>query len=151
MLFPKESIQLLTRVLAKNGWIELPARGTSMYPFIKKGDICRFSVTTTESIKKGDVLLFRTLGGNLVAHRFCRMVTRNKQLYYLCKGDTNLKHDEAIGLDQLIGKLTWIERKRRIIHTTDLYAHVWGRIILTFPMIALLLRFYLNRKESFQV
>lgn len=151
MQFPKESIQLLIRVMSRRGWIELPARGTSMYPFIKKGDVCRFIVTNTDNIKKGDILLFRTLGGNLVAHRYCRMVTRNQQLYYLCKGDTNLKHDEAIGLDQMIGKLTWIERNRRIIHTTDRFANIWGRIVLKFPMIALLLRFYLNRKENVQV
>jgi signal peptidase I len=150
MPFHKESFQLLIRVMRRRGWIELPARGTSMYPFIQKGDICRFIVTKAESIKKGDILLFRTSSGNLVAHRFCRMVTRNQQLHYLCKGDTNLKHDEAISLDQMIGKLTRIERNRRIIHATDLFAFVWGRTVLTFPMIALLLRFYLNRKESLQ-
>ncbi|WP_167052019.1 S24/S26 family peptidase [Paenibacillus aceris] len=121
-----------------------------MYPFIKKGDICRFVLTETERIKKGDIILFRTSNGNFVAHRFCRLVTRSQQLHYLCKGDTNLAHDEVIALDQVIGKLTWIERNGRIIHVTDLAAYVWGRVVLTFPLTSLLLRFYLNRRESTQ-
>jgi signal peptidase len=121
-----------------------------MYPFIKKGDICHFVSTQDANLKKGDIILFHTPNGNLIAHRFCQLVTRNQQLHYLCKGDTNLAHDEAITREQLIGKMTWIERNGRIIHVSNLAAYVWGRTVLGFPLITLVLRHYLNRRESTQ-
>ncbi|KQX51960.1 hypothetical protein ASD40_07810 [Paenibacillus sp. Root444D2] len=150
MQFRKEFLQLITHAMEKRGWIELPARGTSMYPCIKKGDICRFVSTEAANIKKGDIILFHTPHGNLVAHRFCRLVTRNQQLHYLCKGDTNLAHDEAVAMEHLIGKMTWIRRKGRIIQVSSLPSYVWGQTVLSFPMISLLLRAYLNRRESTQ-
>ncbi|NRF90548.1 signal peptidase I [Paenibacillus frigoriresistens] len=150
MQFHKEFVQIITHAINKRGWIELPARGTSMYPFIKKGDICRFVSTLPANLKKGDVILFHTPHGNLVAHRFCRLVTRNEQLHYLCKGDANLAYDEAIAQEQLIGKMTWIRRNGRIIHVSSLPSYVWGQIVLAFPMISQLLRGYLNRRESTQ-
>ncbi|WP_171683084.1 signal peptidase I [Paenibacillus planticolens] len=130
--------------MAKRGWIELPARGTSMYPFIKRGDICRFVLTEAGHVKKGDILLFQASSGKLVAHRFCRLVRRNKQLYFLCKGDANLAHDEVIAMDQMIGKMTLLERNGRIIHATDMTAYVWGQIVLTIPVTSRLLRLYLS-------
>jgi signal peptidase len=150
LLFNKETLQLITHVIQKNGWIELPAQGTSMYPFIKKGDICRFIACETSSIRKGDIILFRTSLGSLVAHRFYQSKSINHQIQYHFKGDTNLGHDEAIAHDQIIGKLNWIRRNKTIIHVTDLSAHVWSKIILSFPILSLILRIYLNRKESTQ-
>ncbi len=150
MQLHKEFLQLITQVMEKRGWIELPAQGTSMYPFIRKGDICRFVSTEAANIKKGDIILFRTPHGGLVAHRFCRWVTRDRQQQYLCKGDSNLAHDEAIALDQMIGKMTWILRNGRTIYVKDLAAYVWGQMVIAFPMISRLLRVYLNRRESKQ-
>jgi signal peptidase len=151
LLFNKETLQLLTHVIQKNGWIELPAQGTSMYPFIKKGDICRFIPCETSSIKKGDIILYRTSSGSLVAHRYYQSKSINHQMQYLFKGDTNLGSDEAIAHDQIIGKLTWIHRNKTIIHVTDVTAHAWSKLILTFPILSLLLRIYLNRKERTEV
>lgn len=150
MLFPKESLQLISRVIGKNGWIELPAQGTSMYPLIRKGDVCRFIPAEAASIRKGDILLYHTPHGSLIAHRFCRLVTRDYERQYLCKGDSNLAHDEAITRDQLLGKMAWIERNGRIIHASGLVASVWGRAILAAPVISLFVRLYLNRKEYSQ-
>ncbi|WP_261302592.1 signal peptidase I [Paenibacillus andongensis] len=147
MPFHKEFVQMVSHVMEKRGWIELPAEGTSMYPFIKKGDICRFVLAEAGNLRKGDIILFRTSHGSLVAHRFCRTLTRNLQLHFLCKGDTNLAHDEVIRMDQMIGKMSWIERNGRIIKVTDPAYYVWGQLILTFPLISLLLRVYLNRRK----
>lgn len=150
MQFPKEPIQLIARVIGKNGWIDLPARGTSMYPFIREGDVCRFVLAEPASIRKGDILLYHTPYGSLVAHRFCHIVASDHQLQYLCKGDSNLAHDEAIAMEQLLGKMAWIKRNGRIIRVTGLAASMWGRAVLLFPMISLFVRLYLNRKESVQ-
>ncbi|MDD9266542.1 signal peptidase I [Paenibacillus sp. GCM10023248] len=150
MPFPKESIQLIARVIRKQGWIELPARGTSMYPWIKKGDVCRFVDAEAANIRKGDILLYHTPYGSMVAHRFCRLETgkQDREHRYVCKGDSNLAADEPITRDQLLGKMVWTERNGRIIPATGLVAAIWGRTILAVPLFSLFVRMYLNRRES---
>lgn len=118
-----------------------------MYPFIKEGDICRFVSCEAAAIRRGDIILFRTSDGGLVAHRFYRSQCTKGQLLYFFKGDTNLGYDEAVEERQIIGKLVWIHRKKLIIHVTGSAILMWSRIILSFPAVSRLLRIYLNRKE----
>jgi signal peptidase len=139
MQFNKDTLYLITQVMNNRGWIDLPAQGTSMYPFIKKGDICRFISCKASNIKKGDIILYRTDSGSLVAHRFYKLKHNNQQIQYIFKGDTNLGYDEPVNQDQILGKLM-----------TDFSAHIWSQIIITFPILSKILRVYLNRKESTQ-
>jgi signal peptidase len=137
MQFNEDTLYLITQVMNNRGWIDLPAQGTSMYPLIKKGDICRFISCKASSIKKGDIILYRTNSSSLVAHRFYRLKPTNQQVQYIFKGDTNLGHDEPVNQDQILGKLM-----------TDFPADIWGQIILLLPILSKILRIYLNRKES---
>jgi signal peptidase I len=144
----KETLQLIAGVIRKNGSIDLPAQGNSMYPFIREGDICRFVPCDGSPLKKGDIVLFHALTGHLIAHRFYHLKTMNNRSHYMFKGDTNIGPDEPISQDQLIGKLTWIQRGRNILYVTDLAAMVWSKLILAFPVITLVIRMYLNRRET---
>jgi signal peptidase len=151
MQFNEETLQLLAHVIEKNGWIDLPAQGTSMYPFIRRGDICRFISCEAASLQKGDIILFRTSEGCLIAHRFLQTMEIQQQTRYLFKGDTNLGRDEAVSHEQIIGKLAWIVRNKAMIHVTDITVRFWSAWILLFPFTSRVLRMYLNRKESFKV
>ncbi|OCT11057.1 hypothetical protein A8709_04985 [Paenibacillus pectinilyticus] len=147
MPFPNEFVKLFAQVLKKRGWIELPAQGTSMFPFIRRGDICRFVPALATQIRRGDILLFCTPQGNLIAHRLCRKVITNEQLTLLCKGDSNLSYDVAIQQDQLIAKMDWIKRNERIIFVTSPLAYIWGHLVLTVPMVSVALQYYLYHRE----
>ncbi len=139
---------LMKEIIQKRGWIDLPADGTSMYPLIKKGNICRFVACKTSAIKKGDVILFQTKNGTLVAHRFLKSNYHLNQVEYLFKGDTNLGMDEPIKDEKIIGKLVLINKGKININMSDVYAFAWCKIILFFPISSALLRGYLNKKSE---
>jgi signal peptidase len=144
------SLHLIANVINKNGFIDIPAEGTSMFPFIRKGDVCRFVSCEASTLKKGDVVLFRTSSGRLIAHRYYKAITDGNQTRYVFKGDTNLGFDEAVDREQIMGKLVSIQKDKRTLHAAHLVANLWGAIILSLPVFSQLLRGYLNRKERSQ-
>lgn len=144
----REERHLLAHVMKKKGWVDLPSQGTSMFPFIMKGDICRFVSCEAADLLKGDIALFSAANGQLIAHRFYRSITIRDQLYYVFKGDTNLGFDEPIGAQDIIGKLICIRKKRSQIRVTHFIASIWSRLIVSFPVSSRLLRMYVSRRDS---
>lgn len=147
MLEHKDIDQVIAQTMEKRGWIDLPAQGMSMYPFIKEGDICRFVRVDASRMKKGDILLFRARHGHLIAHRLSRIVMNNQQPHYLCKGDTNVMYDEWISQDQIIGRLIWKNRNGRLIQMTNLASSTWSWAIGTLPQLSRLVQFYVVRSK----
>lgn len=144
------SLRLIGNVINKNGFIDIPAEGTSMFPFIRKGDVCRFVSCEVLTLKKGSVVLFRTSSGGLIAHRYYKTITDGNQTRYVLKGDTNLGFDEPVDREQIIGKLASIQKDKRTLHAAHFAANLWGAIILSSPVSSQLLRVYLNWKEQSQ-
>lgn len=144
----KETILLITNAIKKAGWIELPAKGNSMFPFIQEGDICRFILCEPSALRKGDIILFSSPTGQLIAHRLYRTLTNNNQIYYLFKGDSNLGFDELIRKEQIIGKLTCVQKRKANIYSGNLIASSYGRLILSFPILSHLLRIYVNKHRT---
>ncbi|MBD8071116.1 signal peptidase I [Bacillus sp. PS06] len=140
-------IQLILNVLKKFGIIELPSYGTSMYPLIRLGDICTFEKCDPLFLQKGDIILFFTNSGQLIAHRFYRKEIINSKTYFIFKGDTNLGTDEPIVASQIIGKLLKIKRKSNEINLSSLSPFVWGKTLLLFPIISYWLRLYITRRK----
>lgn len=149
--FDQETIELLKKSMKKNGYIQLPAIGNSMYPLIHSNDLCRFEKCEPDYIKKGEILLFHSKTGQLVAHRFYGIRNVKGILHYLFKGDTNLGFDQPIKADQLIGRLSIIEKKHQVvIMKNNIFVSIWGGMISTFPFLSGLLRKYLNGRQSLQ-
>lgn len=147
MQFNKETISLLIRTIKNYGWMDLPSYGTSMYPFIQKGNVCRFTAFNSKDVRKGDILLYYTNCGQLIAHRFIRVKNCNGELTFELKGDTNLCHDEPIFQEQIIGKLVKIHRNKKLIYMDDFSAIMWSYIITSVPITSKLLKTYLSCKE----
>ncbi|WKB35476.1 hypothetical protein QS257_18385 [Terrilactibacillus sp. S3-3] len=70
----QQTAWLIQRTVEKNGRIELPAHGQSMYPFIRKDDLCTFAACPASSLKQGDIALYIAKNGRLIAHRFIRPI-----------------------------------------------------------------------------
>ncbi|MCQ6277203.1 hypothetical protein JMM81_20220 [Bacillus sp. V3B] len=150
LVFDKETIKLLKNALKRDGFIQLPAVGDSMFPFIRQDDLCRFEVCDPSRLKKGQIILFYSQTGQLVAHRFYYRKDIRSVLHFVFKGDTNLGFDLPVQADQLIGKLMIIEKYPATIGVNNFSVRIWGRLILTFPVLSGLLRKYLNWRQSFQ-
>lgn len=133
---------LLIKVLQIRGTIDMPATGTSMFPFIREGEVCRFVSMDRENVKRGDILLYQSNQGQLIAHR---LIHKAGDLYQ-CKGDSNLGNDDWVSSGQLIGKMVYVSKNHKIIHLNGLIGKAWAWFILTFPLISKVLRRFLLLK-----
>lgn len=151
MQFNQDTVELLLITIKKYGWIDLPSYGTSMYPYIKKGNICRFVAFDEMNVKKGDILLYHTNSGQLIAHRLLSVLKQdNNQKQFVLKGDTNLCTDEPINQNQIIGKLITIQTTKSKKYTNKFPSIAWSKFILSFPIVSRLLRYYLSLEYQYK-
>ncbi|WP_309088692.1 hypothetical protein [Domibacillus sp.] len=144
----EHAVYAVKKSIQKNGWIDLPAEGTSMFPLIQRGNVCRFVVCGTSELEKGDVVLFQAADHRLVAHRFLGVKKNSRYIRYLFKGDTNLGADTPVTDDHIIGRLLFIRKGNRTMHTGGPFFFIWRIIVLSFPPISSFLRAFLNYKEA---
>lgn len=146
MLFDLKTVQLFKNVLRDSKYLDLPAEGTSMFPFIQEGDLCRFSECNPLRLKKGEVVLFYTNSGQLIAHRFYERKDVDGKMLYFFKGDTNLGIDQPIKQEQIIGKLFYVKKEKSIMYASHILAKVWRALIVHYPIISSILNKYVNYK-----
>ncbi len=109
-----ELIELMRPVLESGKTVRFRARGQSMAPFIRDGDIISIAPLHRQPPGLGDVVAFSSPGaGRLVVHR----VIGRKTSGYLIQGD-NLpgRPDGLIPGAALLGKVTRVERSGRSIN-----------------------------------
>ena len=149
MLIDIHTFTLLKKTINRDGWLELPASGNSMFPYIQKGNLCRFVACKPFLFKKGDVILYYSQTGQLIAHRFVRSTTEKNQSLFLLKGDTNLGYDQLIEENRIIGKLVTIQKQHIKFAPDHFISVLWGKLILTFPILSGILRKHLNKKFQY--
>ena len=80
--------------------------GYSMYPLIKeREDILH--IITSDSYKKGDIILFKSVQEHYVLHRILKI----KKDKIITAGDYNYFKDQPITKEQILGKLIEIKKK----------------------------------------
>jgi signal peptidase I len=94
--------------LLRSGFnIRITARGSSMSPSIVTGD--RITVSPEQNLRIGDIILFRR-GGEMVCHRLVRVFEKGDITYYQTRGDSFFSLDKPVTSDQILGRVTKIER-----------------------------------------
>ena len=114
MRFSRETLRKLAgAVLDKNIPFRLQAKGHSMSPLIKEGDIIVLSPLRDKEPGCGDVLAFTNSTNNsLTVHR----MVKKKGDHYFFRGDNSLGSVEMVKLDRILGRLTQVERNGKKIH-----------------------------------
>ena len=93
-------------VLEKEGELFFTNVGYSMYPLIKqREDILH--IVKTDSIKRGDIILYKSNTDHYVLHR----VLRIKKDMIIAAGDYNFFKDQPFTFDKVLGKLVDIKKK----------------------------------------
>ena len=93
-------------VLEKDGELFFTNVGYSMYPLIKqREDILH--IVKTDSVKKGDIILYKSHVDHYVLHR----VLKIKKDKIIAAGDYNYFKDQPFTFDQVLGKLVDIKKK----------------------------------------
>lgn len=113
-LLDAPQLSLAAEVLASGGVIRLRVRGTSMLPSVWPGDVLAIQSTARGEVVLGDVVLV------LRDDRFCihRLVERRQDqdcMLWITKGDAVPLSDPPVDDSQLLGKVLFIQRNRRII------------------------------------
>jgi hypothetical protein len=105
-------IELIEAVFAKNALFRFKAKGFSMSPFIRDGDIITLSPASLSPISLGKpVACVCPVRERLLVHR----IVGRKGNYYVIKGDNASRPDCAVDKKRILGCVTAIERKGRPI------------------------------------
>jgi len=129
--------KLLKLVIERGKPFKFKARGWSMSPFIKNGDILTLSPLSTAFPQKGDVVGVIDPGTEkLLVHR---VVGMNNGRYWI-KGDSARKKEaRSFELNSICGQVTQVERKgkpvrfgvgpeKRVIAVLSLFPFVMGMV-----------------------
>ena len=100
-------------ILARGASLRFRARGNSMRPFIQDGDMLSIEPIEASRVQIGDVILFGQ-GGRVLAHRAIKRHIENEGML-IVKGDSHLRPDRPVHPDQVLGKVTSIEREGELI------------------------------------
>jgi hypothetical protein len=123
--------ELLEETLNRGHSIRFRAPGDSMYPTIRNGDILTVTPIETASITIGDIILYRHKSG-VTAHRVVRTLKQSEEdslrtpqgsqnrsssetLRFFLRGDAAVVFDDPVSADQILGKVTLVERSGRRI------------------------------------
>lgn len=114
----------VTTGLLRQGYgVRFCAKGWSMYPTIKDGEMITVEPVVPSQVKRGDILVHHN-GRGMIAHRVVR-IPRKKALLnpedsilgtsFVLRGDASSTCDEPVEGDQVLGKVVSVERNGRLI------------------------------------
>jgi signal peptidase len=109
-----------TGLLRQGYGVRFYAKGWSMYPTIKDGEMITVEPVVPSQVKRGDILLYHNSRG-VVAHR----VVRLGGTFFILRGDASSTCDEPVEADQALGKVVSVERNGGLIDLDG-----WKAIIL---------------------
>ncbi|HLW84597.1 MAG TPA: S24/S26 family peptidase [Candidatus Sulfotelmatobacter sp.] len=101
--------ELAGEVLRSSGGLRLRVTGWSMLPTIFPGDTLLIERTASESVGKGDVVLFHR-DRRLFVHRVSRKRGNARDPQIITQGDGMLRPDPPLSGSQLLGKVCFVER-----------------------------------------
>ena len=113
-------------ILSRGLFLRLKVSGRSMQPFIRTDDILLVEPKDTAKFNIGDILFYRHSLGFYIAHRLIKksdsgdMLTRGDNLYY---------YDQPVSIEQLMGRVTQIDRGNKRLTLTGGIGRVFGCLI----------------------
>ena len=100
-------------VLDRNVPFRFTAKGFSMFPFIKDGDVVTIHPIDKDKLRIGDVVaVFQESSEKLMVHR---LIKKSDDICVL-KGDNNPEPDEMVSIEKLLGFVKNVERNGETIH-----------------------------------
>lgn len=85
--------------------------GYSMFPLLREGDLVFAYRPPPNDIHVGDIIIYKSLTGQLIIHRVIKVAVYNGEYYYVTKGDNNIGPDlsqfrgPGISYDRVEGKI----------------------------------------------
>ena len=105
VLGKNQLVELMDAVIAKGKPFRFQARGRSMSPFIKDGDVLILSPIPDSGLRRGDIVA-ALAPRELIVHR----IVAKKAGIYLLKGDNNVQPDAMVEQSDVLAVVMCIER-----------------------------------------
>ena len=116
-----------------------------MAPLIKTGDMILVESVPVQEIACGEIVIFKN-DSDLLTHR---LVCKEGDLF-ITKGDANFFPDGYLSNQEVIGRVTAIERKARIIDLCKLRWRIANRLIARISLIEGHFFLWMKRKKGVQ-
>ena len=107
--------ELSAEILARGSRVRFRARGRSMAPLIRDGDVLTVEPVSMEALRVGDIVFHRAGPGRLVAHRVVTRDVENAELTLTTRGDALLGPGERVRADDVLGRVVELQRGNRLV------------------------------------
>ena len=104
-------------ILQRGKSFRFEARGRSMVPFIRDGDVLEVEPIDARAIRFADVIFYHVDEAHAVAHRVIKRGLQDHQPVFVARGDAQVGAGERFSSDQVLGRVSAVERngKRRVL------------------------------------
>jgi len=105
--------ELAVHLLGSGRTLRFRARGSSMYPLVRDGDILNVRPTGNRPVAVGDIVLYRSSQRGIVVHRVVGIHREGEKATLRIKGDAAGPADPRVPESQILGRVVGIERQGR--------------------------------------
>ena len=105
--------ELSAQILLQGGSFQFRARGSSMTPLVRDGDLLTIAPVDAAGLQIGDVALYRMPRDRIVAHRVVGRTIQGGELVFEMRGDARLASDRLVPADCILGRAVRLQRGDR--------------------------------------
>ena len=112
----KTNFASLAAEILRNGTaLRFQARGASMRPFIRDGDVLEIVPTGPPVLRRGDIVLCHSRSERVLVHRIVGIERESDRITYVTQGDALARPDGWISGERVLGRAVAAERQGRRI------------------------------------
>jgi hypothetical protein len=121
-----EVLNLFEHILRRGTMLRVRVSGRSMKPFLKGEEILTIRSVASSSLRKGDLIFFKSREGCPVVHRIVKKGKNgNEGITFQTKGDALTVPDEPVRDEDILGKVCRVESGPRCV---DLERGIWSAV-----------------------
>ena len=120
-------LELARLELTKKRPFRLQVSGNSMSPSICDGDYVTVEPTVSQKIRTGDIILVASISNTALVHRVTKMEERNGVSILITRGDAANCQDVPIPLSHVLGRVSMIERKDKMVNLNNPFNRLLSR------------------------
>jgi signal peptidase I len=121
-------LELSQELLDRGALLRFQAHGSSMYPFIKNGDIIIVEQRNGSSVSRGDIIFYRRPDGSPTAHRLVEIKSRGNSIVLITKGDAMKYADPPVIDKHVMGRVITIEGQGKKLRLNGWPGRFFGRV-----------------------
>ena len=125
-------LEIARQELAKKRPFRMQVSGNSMTPNICDGDFVTVEAVGLQKIHVGDIILFASISNTALVHRITKIEVRSGVSYLTTCGDASSYDDVSIPQSNVLGRVTLIERKDKLINLNNPFTRLLSRLFTLF-------------------